>query len=132
MWDAAHLWVHGEILHHDEYVVHTDRQHEEGNDLDDDQGSGYPDEAPQSDGGEYRGQHDEDAAGRQADLQVHTEGAPAPIVAQAHGDVQEHDQVGDEDCGNVRVRLTVQFIFRRALKQSHNDYLNSIQGGLVK
>lgn len=58
-------------LDQNEDVVHPDRQHQEGDDLDHDEGEGDPGVAEDAQRAGHRAQHDEDARDAEGDLGIH-------------------------------------------------------------
>ena len=84
-------------LNQDEDVINTNSQHQEGDDLEDDEGGGDSDEAEGSDAGSDTEEDNHDTTQTQGDLALNHEHGHLALVdlAQAEGDVHEHDDVGD-------------------------------------
>ena len=80
-----------------EVIVQLRKSYQEGDDLKDDEGGGDSDEAEGSDAGSDTEEDNHDTTQTQGDLALNHEHGHLALVdlAQAEGDVHEHDDVGD-------------------------------------
>ena len=110
-------WVPLVGLHQDEDVVHTDGKHEEGNDLEDDEGCRDANEAEGSDTGGYREENNHHSAKTERDLALDHEPGHCALarLAKTERDVDKHDDVGDRDGDNISIGLLVKLVLNGSL-----------------